>query len=599
MSSSASCLDGPATACAASTVALDFETAYGPGYSVQDLGYSAYVRDPRFRALLVAVADDSHSASCRPEAFPWEQIHGKTLLAHNAAFDRAVFARLQETGVIPAHVRPAAWHDTAALCAYIGAPRALAEAAQVLFGITLDKTIRDRMAGGDLFDNVSEYAATDAKVAAMLWAKFSPFWPEHERRLAHLTAEMGFRGITLDRDRAGRAFAGLEDQAESARVALPWFPESAAASPKAIAAECRRHNVPPPDTTCAKDGAFDAWLEQYGTTEPARYIRLVQELRSLNRAAKVLESMLARVRPDGRIDAHTMYFGAATGRWSGGGHGLNFQNLNRGSTGLATGAEAGDADLRACLIAAPGHKLVIVDLAQIEPRCLAWMAGDRAWLDLVRAGMNPYEAHAATAHGWTGRKLKVERPTLYAQCKAERLGLGYGCGAEKFVTVAKILGGLDLSPEQSQRIVRQFRQNNPAITLLWRRLETAFTKRDGQDYRLPLPSGRRLRYFNVSSADMTAQVVKGGPRYPFYGGKLCENLIQAMARDVFAEGLLRVEDAGLNPILTVHDEIVCELPEDRAADALKEAVRLMTLPPAWAPDLPLEAEGTITDHYRK
>ena len=587
-----SCSSPDATACAASTVALDFETAYGPGYSVQDLGYSAYVRDPRFRALLVAVAGDGHRAACRPGAFPWELLHGKTLVAHNAAFDRAVFTRLQELGTIPAQVRPDAWHDTAALCAYIGAPRALDEAAQVLFGITVDKSVRDRMAGeGDLFDNVSDYAATDAHVAALLWAKFSPHWPEHERRLARLTAEMGFRGITLDRQRAEKAFEGLEDQAESARMALPWFPAQPAASPKAIAEECRRHKVPPPDTTCAKDGAFDAWLTQYGHTEPARYIRLVQELRSLNRAAKVLQTMLARVRPDGRIDAHTMYFGAATGRWSGGGHGLNLQNLNR--------SEAGNADLRACLIAAPGHKLVIVDLAQIEPRCLAWMAGDRAWLDLVRAGMNPYEAHAATAHGWRGKKLKTERPTLYALCKAERLGLGYGCGAEKFVSVAKILGGLDLSPADSQRIVREFRQNNPAIIGLWRRLEAAFANRDGHDYRLPLPSGRKLRYFAVSKEDMTAQVVKGGPRYSFYGGKLCENLIQAMARDVFAEGLLRVEDAGLNPILTVHDEIVCELPEDRAGEGLREIIRLMTIPPAWAPDLPVEAEGCITDHYRK
>jgi DNA polymerase len=590
--SSCSSPDAATCACAASTVAIDFETAYGSGYSVQDLGYSAYVRDPRFRALLVAVAGGEHRASCRPSAFPWDLLHGKTLIAHNAAFDRAVFTRLQETGGIPSPVRPTAWHDTAALCAYLGAPRALDDAARVLFGITLDKSVRDRMAGGgDLFDNVADYAATDAQVAAMIWEKFSPFWPEHERRLAHLTAEMGFRGITLDRERAQRAFEGLEDQAESARMALPWFPGQAAASPKAIVEECRKHNIPPPDTTCAKDGVFDAWLEQYGRTEPARYIRLVQELRSLNRAAKVLETMLARVRPDGRIDTHTMYFGAATGRWSGGGHGLNLQNLNR--------VEAGNADLRACLIAAPGHKLVIVDLAQIEPRCLAWMAGDRAWLDLVRAGMNPYEAHAATAHGWHGEKLKSTRPTLYALCKAERLGLGYGCGAEKFVTVAKILGGLDLSLAESQRIVREFRVNNPAIIGLWRRLEAAFRTRAGQDYRLPLPSGRKLRYFAVSAEDMTAHVVKGGPRFTFYGGKLCENLIQAMARDVFAEGLLRVEEAGLNPILTVHDEVICELPEDRAEEALQEIIRLMTVPPAWAADLPVEAEGCITDYYRK
>jgi DNA polymerase len=581
-----------AAACAAPEVALDFETAYGSGYSVQELGYSAYVRDPRFRALMVAVSNGQHSAACHPQDFPWHALHGKILLAHNAAFDLAVFERLRELGIIPPTIQPLAWHDTAALCTYAGAPRALDEAADVLLGLKIDKAVRQRMAnGGDLFDAVDDYAATDAKAAALLWQKLAPHWPERERRLATLTSTMGFRGITLDQDRARKAFEGLETQADSARMALPWFPKQAAGSTKAIDAECKRHNIPPPDTTSAKDGAFDAWLEQHGETEPARYIRLVQEIRSLNRAARVLETMLSRVRPDGRIDAHTMYFGAATGRWSGGGHGLNLQNLNR--------AEAGNADLRACLVAAPGHKLVIVDLAQIEPRCLAWMAGDRAWLDLIRAGMNPYEAHARTAHGWSGTKLKSERPTLYALCKAERLGLGYGCGQDKFVTVAKALGGLTITVEESRKIVQDFRRTNPAITGLWNRLEAAFKRRHGQDYRLPLPSGRKLRYFDVDAEDMTAAVVRGGPRYSFYGGKLCENLIQAMARDVFAEGLLRVEDAGLNPILTVHDEVICEVPEAAAADALPEIIRLMTVSPVWAPDLPIEAEGCLADHYRK
>jgi hypothetical protein len=99
----------------------------------------------------------------------------------------------------------------------------------------------------------------------------------------------------------------------------------------------------------------------------------------------------------------------------------------------------------------------------------------------------------------------------------------------------------------------------------------------------------------VDADEMTAAVVRGGPRLHFYGGKLCENMIQAMARDVFAEGLLRVEAAGFNPILTVHDEVVCELPEATAAAALPEIIRLMTVAPAWAPDLPLAAEGVVTE----
>jgi DNA polymerase len=582
----------PESIIAAPEVAIDFETHYTADYSVQDLGYSAYVADPRFDALLVGVSDGVNSYACHPCRFPWPALNGKTLIAHNAAFDQAVFRRLQETRFIPKDVQPAGWRDTAALCAYIGAPRALDEAASVLLDMTLDKSVRDRMKDGpDLFDRVDEYAASDAKAAALLWHLFGQYWPDHERRLSVLTIAMGFRGISIDRKKAEESFQALEDQAESARIALPWHPAQPATSAKALAAECAKHNVPPPATTSAKEQAFDEWLEMHGATEPARYVRLIQEIRSLNRSAKVLETMLARVRADERIDAHTLYFGASTGRWSGGGHGLNLQNLNRN--------EAGTADLRGCLLAAPGKRLLIVDLSQIEPRCLAHAAGDRAWLDLVRSGANPYEAHAMTAHGWRGKKLKAEDPRLYALCKAERLGLGYGCGAEKFVTVARVLGGLDVSLDESKKIVSDFRFTNPAITTLWKKLEHAFKRRDGQPYRLELPSKRRLRYFDVDAEEMTAAVVRGGPRLNFYGGKLCENMIQAMARDVFADGLLHVEAAGFNPILTVHDEVVCELPEKDAAAALPEIIRLMTVPPAWAPDLPLSAEGELAKFYRK
>lgn len=577
---------------AADVLALDFETYYSASYSVRSLGYSAYVNDPRFCATSIAVSDGDLAYSADPRFFPWGLLQNKTIVAHNAAFDIAVFKRLQETGVIPTDCQPAQWHDTAALCAFLGIPRSLAEAANCVLHLTLDKAVRRRAADGpDLFDNLHQYNSADAHATARLWKELERFWPTHERQLSQLTITMGFRGITLNQPKALASFTELEAEAESARLVLPWYPNQPPTSPKALAAACQQHNIPAPTTTSTKEEDFESWLEQYSQTEPARYVRAMQEIRSLNRAAKVLQTMIDRVRPDGRIDTHTLYFGASTGRWSGGGHGLNLQNLNRGN--------AGNADLRACLIPKPGNLFLIADLSQIEPRCLARAAGDTKWLALVAAGDNPYEAHAKTAHNWSGTKLKREDPRLYALCKAERLGLGYGCGPEKFVVVAKQLGGLDVTLAESQQIVADFRRTNPLITALWTTLENAFRARDGKDYRLPLPSGRRLRYFQVDAEEMTAAVTLTDTRFNWYGGKLCENLIQAIARDVFAHQLLAVDAAGLNPVLTVHDEVICEVPADHAPEALQTLLTLMNTPPPWAPDLPLAAEGEIATHYRK
>lgn len=582
---------------AAPWLAIDFETFYdeSQGYSIGDMGYSAYVNDSRFSCSMVAISDGENAHACPPDAFPWAILHGKPVVAHNAGFDEAVFRRLWQLGKVQPPVEPAQWDCTASMCAYLGHPRALDASAKLLLGLTLDKSQRSAMSGGaDLFHDDAawaKYAADDALACAKLWAKYSPHWPEHERALARLTFAMGRRGVRVAWDKAQGILEGLEDQAESARLTLPWYPRQKPTSPKALAAYCERHGVPVPDSTATKDDAFSDWLAAYGNTEPARAVRAMQEIRSLNRAAKLMETIKARRRLDDRIDASTLYFGAATGRWSGGGHGLNLQNLNRNDAGLF--------DVRGCIIASPGNKLVIVDLSQIEPRCLAWMAGDAAWLDLVRNGFNPYEAHAMTAHGWKGKKLKHEDSRLYALCKAERLGLGYGCGADKFVVVAKTLAGLDVEPAEAAKIVREFRATNRAIVQLWDRCEQAFKRCHGGTYRMPLPSSRVLRYFTVDADRMTAATCRGEAPEDWYGGKLTENLIQAMARDVFAEGLLRCEEAGLNPILTVHDEIVCEVPDYCAKDALEAIIERMTAPPLWAPDLPVGAEGCISDFYRK
>jgi hypothetical protein len=124
-------------------VAIDFETDFSRDYSVKEMGVHRYCEDDRFRAYLVAIHAEDFDFIGHPGTFGWSRIDGWTWLAHNAAFDRAVYERLQRDGIVPADVHPRAWVDTAALAAYLQAPRALAGASETLLDRVLDKSVRD------------------------------------------------------------------------------------------------------------------------------------------------------------------------------------------------------------------------------------------------------------------------------------------------------------------------------------------------------------------------------------------------------------------------------------------------------------------------
>jgi len=341
-----------------------------------------------------------------------------------------------------------------------------------------------------------------------------------------------------------------------------------------------------------------------------------------------------------------LYFGAHTGRWSGAG-GLNMQNLNKDALfGFM---------IRDLFIARPGKKFVIADLSQIEPRCLNWVIGNEDLLARIRAGEPIYEAHARLTMGWTGGRLKKENPKLYALAKAQVLALGYGAGWEKFITMALSpgYGNMDLCAEDEQiareastdgkihtdengeayfltpdpvspgtgmrepvyganarRIVDGFRKANPLITGLWDSLQQRLVASVGGDMLVELPSGREMRYEGVTRKRKRLMDRKTGElrerwvleaavegfQTKLYGGILTENLIQATARDVFCDGLLRLRNDGFDPLWTVHDEVIVEVDESVPAS---EIVSRLAVPPDWMTGLPVEAEAVESHKYLK
>jgi len=179
------------------------------------------------------------------------------------------------------------------------------------------------------------------------------------------------------------------------------------------------------------------------------------------------------------------------------------------------------------------------------------------------------------------------------------------------VRVARVMAGLKIGHEEARRIVNEYRAQNPRIVHLWNALQAAAEmclKDEPYEYRLPFPCtqydprcGRYLIYRDIAwhphGKSLTAVV--GGERVPLHGGIIAENWTQGTARDVLASAWLRCRSAGYSPILTVHDELVFEVPEATAREDLKLIVLIMEKPLAWAPGLPLKADGKLMSRYGK
>jgi DNA polymerase len=372
-----------------------------------------------------------------------------------------------------------------------------------------------------------------------------------------------------------------------------------------------------------------------------------------------LETALSVCGSDGRLRDQLVYHGAHTGRWSG--RGMQPHNLPRPNNalkdvgqllpqvesldafvrGLPAGVSVADglsALIRPCFVARPGHVLAIADFAGIEARGVAWCASEQHQLELFGAGGDNYCDLASQIYGYAVTPaLKRER----AVGKIAVLGCGYGMGADKFAgTAAKMGVDLATANTSAEAVVETYRDRYPAIAGvknsqgwreggLWKNLEQAARQaingrgpieagtclflREGDDLLAALPGGRRMYYRNarierrIADEEDARQYAKPsivfdtsiGTHEVTYGGKLTENIVSAICRDLLATALVQCDREGLPVVLHVHDEIVLEVPVEQAEAALRRLLAIMSTPPAWACGFPIEVEGFWADRYFK
>jgi len=627
------------------TIAIDFETFYDSEYTLKGSTYDSYVRDERFNPYLISVSDGEETWAGNPADFNFDSLEGAQLIAHNATFDRAVFEEAQRRGMFP-KVTPAAWRCTLQGLSYLWrSSPSLKDSVERYYGVQISKEARDAAKGktSDYSQTMLDYAADDARWAHRLWAeKVAPYWPAQEQRLAELTERQGNRGMKVNRPLLEQYCELLERAIHANMTVLPWYPDRAPASPKGLAEECRKVGIPCPPAKTDDEEGYQDWEDTWKGMYP--WVLAIGRQRSLTKMLAKFKTILDGLRPDDVFGFQLRYFGAHTGRWSG--DKVNMQNMRRSPLLLTDtlmvieGAQERDAlkyntdskgkwpeyvahviDERSIWIAREGHKLVIADLSQIEPRVLNWLVDNRDLLDLLQRDPEEsvYEAFARGVMGYAGKgKLKKVDPKLYSLFKAMVLGLGYGCGVDKFISVAEAMAGLIISAEESEDAVTKFRDANPLICGdhgLWRKLDTGLRGAVGGNYTIELPNGRTMRYEDVRRSPRPPKLNKetgeleskgwqytalvNGRRVGTYGGKLTENLVQAVARDVFADGMLKVNDSVCPVLFTAHDELIGEAPEENAEECLKESIALLRQVPDWAAGLPTNAEGLTSSVYVK
>ena len=344
---------------------------------------------------------------------------------------------------------------------------------------------------------------------------------------------------------------------------------------------------------------------------------------------------------DGRARGLLQFYGASTGRWAG--RLIQVQNLPRNQINdldLARELVAdGDMDMiemcypsipdilsqliRTAFIPSDGHRFIVSDFSAIEARVIAWLAGEKWRLDVFRTHGKIYEASAAEMFKVPIESIDKGSP-LRQKGKIAELALGYqgAAGALKQMGALK----MGLTEEELPELVNQWRDSNPKIVKLWYDVqEAAYEAIEDQttvklQHRLTfiyepgilfitLPSGRKLAYQKPQLephhkfAGKTKITYEGldtqynRVRIDTYGGKLTENIVQAIARDCLRDAMLRLDDAGYKIAFHVHDEVVLDVPIGQGS--VKHVNTIMGQPMTWAPDLPLGADGYECSYYQK
>ena len=597
-------------------IALDFETYYDREFSLKKLTTEEYIRDSRFEIIGVGVKEDDGSPATWVSGTKAQikkyldslDLGQHLVLAHNAMFDAAILN--WHFGI-----SPRGWLDTLSMARALhtievgGSLAALAEyyklGAKGTEVIKAEGKRRTDFTAEELAA-YGEYCKNDCELTLDLFRILSQNYANEELKLIDLTIRMFSEPVlVLNQGVLKSHLFAVQSTKEKLLESVTMVDKDQLMSNVKFAGTLRALGVEPPMKISPTTGK-----ETYAFSKSDEAFKALLEHENINvqaiTAARLgVKSTLEETRTQrfieigerGTLPIPLRYYAAHTGRW-GGDDKVNMQNLPRGSA------------LKHAIFAPMGHMMIDSDSSQIEARTLAWLAGQDDLVAAFEAGEDVYKKMASAIY--VKPEADVTKDERFVG-KTTILGAGYGMGAAKFQAQLKVFG-VDMELDECRRVIQVYRDTYPRIPALWRAASEAlewvqhnqishFGRNDVLVVEgakgIKLPNGMYIKYPNLRATqkddggtELVYDTKRGKATIPnrIYGGKVVENVCQALARIIIGKQMLLVAKK-YKVVMTVHDAIACIVPEHQVETAQEFVEMCMKIRPDWALDLPLSCEA--------
>jgi DNA polymerase I-like protein with 3'-5' exonuclease and polymerase domains len=604
-------------------ITIDFETFYEKStFSLSKMTTEEYVRSDRFEVIGVAVKvnnGETEWASGTHEeikgwlkSFDWAN---SMAIAHNMMFDGFILS--ERFGIFPKVYADTLSMGRAIHGVEVGGSLAVL-AQRYNLGVKGDEVIaasgknRVDFTDEDL-DRYGDYCVNDVELTYKLFsAMIKKGFPKNEMKLIDLTTRMFTRPLLdLNLNLLEMHLVDIKEKKDNLLLLANIEDKGELASNPKFAELLKGLGVPVPmkisPTTGKETFALSKNDEEFKAL--AEHPNVV--VQALVAARLGTKSTLEETRTErfigiakrGLMPVPLKYYAAHTGRW-GGSDSLNLQNLP------SRGDNAGK--LKKAIIAPEGCSVIDADSSQIEARVLAWLAGQNDLVEAFAKGEDVYKIMASAIYGKDASEISKEERFVG---KTTILGAGYGMGAQKFGTQLKTFGA-EVSEDEARHIISIYRETYPAIVALWRQAQLAleaiskgYTTSLGKagvltiepnEKGIRLPSGLLMRYDQlVAVRDEKGMQYQYKTRYGWnkiYGGKVIENVCQAIARCIIGEQMIRIAKR-YDVVLTVHDAIACVVKDEEVLEAQAYIEECMKWTPEWADGLPVSCESGYGKSY--